>query len=718
MLLVVLLIALLPSLAIMQYRWLGKISEGERERMQASLRISIDNFCQDVDRELTRAFLAFQIDPEIVANKDWRSYQEHWQQWQRSSNYPKLIQDVYIVIQGPNSSLILRKFDKESGDFKDAEWPNNFSTIRQHFQEEIDSLQNLFPVRVNFQSVNADIPAVTVPFSFMPPIPSMVITTDEQINGKAITENHSANVVVSPRMIPQFGYTVLAIDRDYLIHEFLPKISEKYFLNNGSFDYHVTISDKSDPKNIIYQDSNNGLLDPAQSDATGNLLRVRFDEFDKILFARFPGKPSNLDTPDDRSGDKKTSANNSKVKVDSDHKDINVGGNTRVIKIEGTHQEVNKGNANISTTKIEHSFGTTYKFDHRDQTEQYKNGSAQKHSAVISILSSGDLPAKSNFKVAQFFNNKVDEDIPWQILVKHRSGSLDIAVAIARQRSLILSFGILIILSVTMSLLIISTRRAQGLARQQMEFVAGVSHELRTPLAVICSAGENLADGVINEKQQVKRYGDLIKTEGRRLTEMVEQILEFAGWQANRKAYQLQPVDVSDVITRATEVCQPLINEHSFILEIEIAKDLPLITADAPALQRALQNLINNAVKYSGDAHWLSIKAQLNKGLRQSVVSITIADHGIGIPAEELPHIFDPFYRGQEVTAAQIHGSGLGLSIVKQIVEAFGGSISVESSPSKGSAFTLHLPLASAVDESKRESAKEKYEQADFASGR
>jgi len=115
----------------------------------------------------------------------------------------------------------------------------------------------------------------------------------------------------------------------------------------------------------------------------------------------------------------------------------------------------------------------------------------------------------------------------WELMLKHRAGSLETVVAAARRRNLIISFGILLLLGTSIAIIMISTRRAERLARQQMEFVAGVTHELRTPLAVIRSAGENLADGVIKESDQVRRYGSLIAGEGRRLTEMVEQVLEF-----------------------------------------------------------------------------------------------------------------------------------------------------------------------------------------------
>ena len=136
----------------------------------------------------------------------------------------------------------------------------------------------------------------------------------------------------------------------------------------------------------------------------------------------------------------------------------------------------------------------------------------------------------------------------WRLVVKHPSGSLEAAVNAARRRNLLISSSILAVLGASVGLLVLSTRRAQELARQQMEFVAAVSHELRTPLAVIRSAGDNLADGVVRDDEQIRKYGDLVRNEGRRLTEMVEQILEFAGIQSGQRGFALRPVAVAPML--------------------------------------------------------------------------------------------------------------------------------------------------------------------------
>src|SRR5262249_2849361 len=136
----------------------------------------------------------------------------------------------------------------------------------------------------------------------------------------------------------------------------------------------------------------------------------------------------------------------------------------------------------------------------------------------------------------------------------HRAGSLETAVARARTTNLAIGFGILLLLALSMALTLVAVQRERRLAQQQMDFVSGVSHALRTPLAVICSAGENLADGVVEDPQQSRQYGVLVRNEGRRLAEMVEQVLDFAGIQSGKSRYRFEPLDVEDLITGALEM--------------------------------------------------------------------------------------------------------------------------------------------------------------------
>jgi signal transduction histidine kinase len=287
----------------------------------------------------------------------------------------------------------------------------------------------------------------------------------------------------------------------------------------------------------------------------------------------------------------------------------------------------------------------------------------------------------------------------WRLVLKHRDGSLEDAVTAVRRRNLAISLGILALLAATMSLMMVVTQRAQRLARLQIEFVAGVTHELNTPLTAIRSAGQNLAAGVVAEPGQVRRYGNLIESEGRRLSDMVGQALELAGIQSGRRVYHPRPVEVRDVVDGALQDCRWLLQEKGIEVEKDVDRDLPLVLADPSALRRAIQNLVENAVKYGGKARWIGVRA---RQAPSGPVEITVADRGPGIRREELPHLFKPFFRGRDAAAGSVPGSGLGLSLVRHIAEAHGGRVTVTTGAagvpgSGGSAFTLHLPAEAAA---------------------
>ncbi|HKP84807.1 MAG TPA: HAMP domain-containing sensor histidine kinase, partial [Blastocatellia bacterium] len=263
-----------------------------------------------------------------------------------------------------------------------------------------------------------------------------------------------------------------------------------------------------------------------------------------------------------------------------------------------------------------------------------------------------------------------------------------------RNRNLAVSFGILTLLAISMIIIIISARRAQQLARQQMEFVAGVSHEFRTPLSVIHAISENLADGLITDGQQIEQCGVVIRNDVRRLAGMVEQVLEFAGASRGKSLYQPTPVDLTNLIEQVVARYSMSEPQKELRIEKEIEPNLPAVLADHAALTCAVRNIFDNAVKYGGAHNWIGIKAQAQAGELARSVRITIEDKGIGIAPADLPFIFEPFYRGREVLAAQIHGNGLGLSLVKNIIEAHGGTVTVASALGEGSSFTLNLPAA------------------------
>lgn len=284
----------------------------------------------------------------------------------------------------------------------------------------------------------------------------------------------------------------------------------------------------------------------------------------------------------------------------------------------------------------------------------------------------------------------------WRLIVRHRrGGALGAFVVEMRRRDLAIGFGVLLVLAVNMGMLIVTSHRAQRLAQLQMDFVTAVSHELRTPLTVIISGADNMCSGVVATGQQMKQYGSVIGNQARQLYGLVERILLFAAARQGHLRYDLKPLDVRQVVDSALAASVSLIASARASVECEIPAGLPPVAGDAEALAQCLQNLITNALKYAGGERWVGIRASAQEqGRAGKEVRVSVSDRGIGIDPVDLPHIFEPFYRSASVRSAQIHGTGLGLPLSRSIAQAMKGRLEVESSPGRGSTFTLCLPAA------------------------
>jgi signal transduction histidine kinase len=285
----------------------------------------------------------------------------------------------------------------------------------------------------------------------------------------------------------------------------------------------------------------------------------------------------------------------------------------------------------------------------------------------------------------------------WQLDVRYAEGSLDSIVNRIRWRNLGISAAILGLMLLTAVMLVRFSRQQQQLAELQMNFVAGVSHELRTPLTVIRTAAYNLRGRVAANPAQVERYGTLIQDESEKLTALVEQVLRFSSARAGHAVGEKAPVAVESVIEEALHSRRLGTPGAKITIERDLQTALPLVMADEMALKHAIQNLLDNAVKYGTEnSDWIGVAARKIADANGDIVEVRISDRGPGIPKEEQAEIFNPFFRGRRAQQDQIHGTGLGLNLVKKIIEAHGGTIRVESEPGHGTSFILRIPAAPA----------------------
>ena len=236
--------------------------------------------------------------------------------------------------------------------------------------------------------------------------------------------------------------------------------------------------------------------------------------------------------------------------------------------------------------------------------------------------------------------------------------------------------------------------RAMRLSQMKSDFVSNVSHELRTPLASIRVFAELLRLGRVQTTDKVREYGEFIERESRRLSRLIDNILDFSRIESGRKTYDFGPTDVRAVVEGTLQSFDVHLRHHGFSVALHAPdQPLPPVRADAEALGQALHNLLDNAVKYSGDSR--SIEVDLAR--RDGGLAVTVRDRGIGIPPDDQEKIFERFHRVQTGLVHEVTGSGLGLSLVQHIVKVHGGRVEVESEPGRGSAFTIWLPIRDAA---------------------
>jgi len=228
-----------------------------------------------------------------------------------------------------------------------------------------------------------------------------------------------------------------------------------------------------------------------------------------------------------------------------------------------------------------------------------------------------------------------------------------------------------------------------ALARLKSDFVSNVSHELRTPLSLIRLYAETLEMARVTTPEKIQEYYRIIRKESERLTALINNILDFSRIEAGRKEYAFSETDLAELVRNTLESYRYQIEQNGFALQENIADKLPSVRVDREAIARSLVNLVNNALKYSQERKYLGVSLYRDNG----ALKLEVVDHGIGIPRSEHNKIFEKFYRVGDPLVHNTKGSGLGLSLVRHIVQAHGGEISVESTPGQGSKFIIALPV-------------------------
>jgi signal transduction histidine kinase/tetratricopeptide (TPR) repeat protein len=289
------------------------------------------------------------------------------------------------------------------------------------------------------------------------------------------------------------------------------------------------------------------------------------------------------------------------------------------------------------------------------------------------------------------FSRSFEDDFPpWKVSIyQTERGSAKRQFNLRRNIYILSVMVVIVALFFGGFLAIKSTARELELARLKSDFVSTVSHEFRTPLTSIRYLAEMLQRGRVQGEDKKQQYYETITTESERLSRLIENILDFSKVEAGMKEYKFEEVDVAELARDVASRFQEQVAPQGFVINSEISKQMLRVNADREALSRALFNLLDNAVKYSGESRNVFLRAWSDR----ENVFFEVRDEGIGISKDEQEKVFEKFYRTQIVHNSNIKGSGIGLTVVSHIVKAHGGEVLLESEVGKGTKVTIRIPV-------------------------
>lgn len=283
----------------------------------------------------------------------------------------------------------------------------------------------------------------------------------------------------------------------------------------------------------------------------------------------------------------------------------------------------------------------------------------------------------------------------WRLRVAHREAR-DLASGETQERRLdfVLIGVAMAVIAAGLIIMLAAVRRERRLSQLKSDFISNVSHELKTPLSIISMFGELLAMGRAKSDEKALEYAEIIHRESMRLSALIENVLDFAKIERGVAPYSFSDgQDLGEVVSKAVEICRTRLEQSKMSLDLEIAEDLPRTTLDANAMLLAVQNLVDNAIKYASKGERIEVHVRK----QDKRLELIVRDFGPGVPDAERKSVFDRFYRAKDVRLKPVRGSGIGLSLVKSIAQAHGGGVEIDSEVDSGSAFRIWIPITGSI---------------------
>jgi signal transduction histidine kinase len=327
------------------------------------------------------------------------------------------------------------------------------------------------------------------------------------------------------------------------------------------------------------------------------------------------------------------------------------------------------------------------------------------------ILASSDPSVeyrREDVALVQKFPNLFDD---WNLMMTFGENPVLSASRTSLIRNLSVLGAAVLLLAGALVFMFVTAQRERELATRQAGFLANVTHELKTPLAVMQAAGENLSDGRVRDPDRLQRYGKHIYTESVRLRSMIDKLLDVAKADAGQTILERTPVHLRTIVEHYLQEHKSYIQEKGFQIQAEFRADDDMITVDQDSIETVLSNLVENAIKYSPDSDYIGIYVDAE----EDQIRLIVEDHGVGIPPKAQKHIFDKFYRVEDTLTAHTKGHGLGLSIVKHLVDINQGTIEVESEPGQGSRFIVTFDRTTSAEVSAQHNQEDHEQQPSIA---
>jgi len=622
------LLLVLFALALVQYHWIDKVAQAERQRAKTNLATGLADVAADFDIEITRVHVFFRF-PGVSAS----DYSQRYKEWLSRAPYPKLIRGVYLLDARKTGALLESVIPGEPA-IPFPEWKSTLPPVVLSGGVATASPPKAtafvrFPGLSNLDVVVDGDPAFVFPL--IPVVPRLPGQPIPSIQGKT-SAFASVEIQDVGGPLPPSQWAVVIMDANYLAATFLPRLLKIHLPGGSASSYDILVENKAapTPSRIVYHSgsaASEGQF--GQPDGSTRLFALRADCF-------LP--PSST-------------------------ADVGIA----VSPILRRRNPPSPGKGALVVGSQVHIFTGL--------------------DPLSELLA--PMPPNCGNPVPALRDSSTGS---WELLVRSRTGSLDQTMATFRYRSLLLSGSVLLVLALGICMLVVLTERARALAEMQTEFVLGVSHELRTPLTVIQVAADNLKKGLVENSQQAHKYGEIIHTHASELSNMIEETLAYARMHSATLIRHRTLVAPEQIVRDALAANEPVLRNAGIEVELDVEPCLPPVNADVRLTKRCLDTLIQNAIKYAGAGGWMAIRAKKvcrPEGMR---VQISVEDRGPGISPADLPHVFEPFYRGKHGEASQVPGIGLGLTLVKRVAEAHGGT--VEAVSAGGARFSIFLPFS------------------------